>query len=145
MYVIHNVHILEFLNTSKCSRVPNNEINMKVRTPVMLLKNIDHSLRLCNVTRLVVTRLGKHIMGAKILTGSNFGKNVLIFRLSITSSDSRLPFKFNEDNFFLLFCILYAMTTNKSQQSLSYVDLFLMISGFSHGQLYVAVSRIRSR
>ncbi|XP_073045902.1 uncharacterized protein [Primulina eburnea] len=92
--LLNDVHTPEFLNGIRCSGVPNHELNLKVGTPVMLLRNIDHSLGLCNDTRLIVTRLENHVLEGQIITGSNGGHKVLIPRISLMSSDPRLPFKF---------------------------------------------------
>ncbi|XP_073154173.1 uncharacterized protein [Henckelia pumila] len=110
--LLHDVHTPEYLNEIKCSRVPNHELNLKVGTPVMLLRNIDYSLCLCNGTRLIATRLENHVLEGQILTESNAGHKVLIPRMSLTLSDPRLPFKFQRRQYPLI--VSYAMTINKS-------------------------------
>ncbi|KAL3639576.1 hypothetical protein CASFOL_017483 [Castilleja foliolosa] len=92
--MLGDVHTPEFLNSIKCSGVPNHELNLKVGTPIMLLRNIDPSNGLCNGTRLLTTRLGSYVLECKILTGHNAGEKVLIPRLTLTPSNVRVPFKF---------------------------------------------------
>ncbi|XP_075492602.1 uncharacterized protein LOC142530668 [Primulina tabacum] len=122
--LLNDFHTPEFLNGIRCYGVLNHELNLKVGTPVMLLRNIDHSLGLCNGTRLIVTRLGNHVLEGQILTGSNAGHKVLIPKMSLTPSDPRLHFKFQQRQYPLI--ISYAITINKSLgQSLSYVGIFL--------------------
>ncbi|XP_019178168.1 PREDICTED: ATP-dependent DNA helicase PIF1-like [Ipomoea nil] len=131
-------HTPKFLNGLKCSGVPNHSLALKIGSPVMLLRNIDHSTGLCNGTRLMIYKLGDHVVEAKILFGSNAGTKVLIPRLSLTPSDPKLPFKFQRRQFPLM--LSYA---NKSKgQTMSTVGLLLKKSIFVHGQLYVTLSRV---
>ncbi|XP_020982469.1 uncharacterized protein LOC110273612 [Arachis duranensis] len=47
----------EFLNDIKCSELPNHKLTLKLEVAVMLLRNIDQILGLCNGARLIVTNL----------------------------------------------------------------------------------------
>jgi ATP-dependent exoDNAse (exonuclease V) alpha subunit len=132
----------EYLNTITLPGMPLHQTAVKVGCPIMLLRNLDPSSRLCNGTRMIVTRTADRVIEAKILTGSHGGQTVFIPRISLDAnpSSTNLPFTLRRRQFPIR--IAFAMTINKSQgQSLQVVGLRLHEPVFAHGQLYVALSR----
>lgn len=134
----------EFLNSLTTSGLPNFKIKLKVGTPITLLKDLNPSEGLCIGTRLIVTRLANFVLQAKIISGKNIGNLTLIPRISMSPLQSPWPFKLIRRQFPIV--VSYAMTINESQgQSFDYVGIYLPNPGFSHEQLYEAVSRVKSR
>ena len=77
------------------------------------------------------------------MTGKHSGKMVFLPRITLTPSDSVLPFQLQRRQFPVR--PAFAMTINKCQgQTLEYVEIDLTQPIFTHGQLYVALSRDRS-
>ncbi|XP_058747147.1 uncharacterized protein LOC131620148 [Vicia villosa] len=139
-----NILTPEFLSSLRTSGLPTHHLKLKVGTPIMLMRNIDQSEGLCNGTRLIVTKLGTHVIEASIIAGKNCGNQVYIPRMDMSPSQSPWPFKLNRRQFPII--VSYAMTINKSQgQSLDTVGLYLPRDVFTHGQIYVALSRVTTK
>ncbi|KAF7807930.1 ATP-dependent DNA helicase PIF1 [Senna tora] len=109
---IVEVYTTEFLNTILGSGLPYHELKLKVGAPIMLLRNIDRSMGLCNGTRLILTRMCDHVIEASIMSGKFASEKVLIARMLITPTDSKLPFKFQRRQFPVV--LSFAMSINKS-------------------------------
>ncbi|XP_058765888.1 uncharacterized protein LOC131639408 [Vicia villosa] len=131
----------EFLSSLRTSGMPNHHLKLNVGTPIMLMRNIDQSEGLCNGTRLCITKLATHVIEASIMGGKGSGNLVYIPRMDMSQSQSPWPFKLNRRQFPVM--VSYSMTINKSQgQSLDNVGLYLPRDVFTHGQIYVALSRV---
>ncbi|KAJ3520762.1 hypothetical protein NMY22_g12605 [Coprinellus aureogranulatus] len=136
---------VEMLRSISGSGIPPGELRLKVGCPVILLRNLDPALGLCNGTRLVVVRMTDRVVEGRILGGAHDRELVFIPRISLTPSDSidSISFTFKRRQFPLQ--LAFALTINKAQgQSVKHVGIDLRIPVFGHGQLYVALSRVTS-
>ncbi|XP_073359734.1 uncharacterized protein [Aegilops tauschii subsp. strangulata] len=107
----------EFLNGLTPNGLPPHALKLKLNCPVILLRNIDPANGLCNGTRLVVRGFERNTIDAEIFKRKQFP-----IRLS------------------------FAMTINKAQgQTIPIVGVYLPNPVFSHGQLYVALSRATAK
>ncbi|PIA51519.1 hypothetical protein AQUCO_01100400v1 [Aquilegia coerulea] len=114
-----------------------------VGCPIMLLRNLQPRDGLCNGMRLMVIQFATRVIEEKILNGSHAGNYVFIPRITLQPSVSETPFQMARRQFPVR--LAFAMTINKSQgQSVKYVGIDLRNHVFSHGQLYVALSRCTS-
>ncbi|XP_049350419.1 uncharacterized protein LOC125815062 [Solanum verrucosum] len=137
----NNYYQEEYLNTLTPNGLPPHRLVLKENAPIMMLRNLDPSNGLCNGTRLICRGFDNNVVHAEITTGEFATKHVFIPRIQLSPPENEgYPFKFIRKQFPIRLC--FAMTINKAQgQTIPNVGLYLPQHVFSHGQLYVALSR----
>ena len=87
----------------------------------------------------------RNAIDAEIVIGQHAGRRVFLPRIPLCPSDNDMfPFKFKRKQFPVR--LSFAMTINKAQgQTIPIVGVYLPNPVFSHGQLYVALSRATAK
>ena len=136
-----HIYPTEFLNTIELQGIPPHTLELRQGSVIILLRNLNPSEGHVNGTRYIVQNLLPHVIDAISISGSNVGTRIFLPRIWLTSKDSTLPFEMRRKQFPVK--LAYSMTANKSQgQTLDFVGIYIPTEFFSHGQFYVAMSRV---
>ena len=139
---LHESLLQEYLNKLCPLSLPPYELRLRQNAVVMLIRNLSISEGLCNGTRLLILNTTDNALRCEILTGDKAKEIVFLSRITLYSEND-YPFTFKRRQFPVK--LAFAMTINKSQgQTFDRISLDLQKDVFSHGQLYVALSRVRS-
>ncbi|GMF35712.1 unnamed protein product [Phytophthora fragariaefolia] len=104
----------EILNSVNINGAPPHKLTLKKGAPIVLMRNLNHDLVLCNGTRLRAVELKSNVIHAKIMTGERRGQDVLIPRIVFIrgGNDASFPYPLRRKPFPVQ--AAFAMTINKA-------------------------------
>ena len=136
-----HIYPMEFMNTIELQGIPPHLLELKPGAVIILLRNLNPIEGHVNGTRYVIQNLLPHVIDALAIGGSKAGARLFIPRIWLATKDATLPFEMKRKQYPVK--LAYSMTANKAQgQTLEQVGIYIAREFFSHGQLYVANSRV---
>ena len=136
----------EFLNSLTPNSCPQHRLVLKVGAPIILMRSIDAINGHVNGAQYNVIGLGKNYIHAQLAVGPYVNgpkPEILIPKIKFLPEDRKLPFEFQRIQFPVR--LGFAITSNRSQgKTYECIGIYLTRDFFTHGQLYVALSRVGS-
>ena len=103
---------VEYLNSINTGSFPPYQLEIKIDVPLMLLRNLDPGLGLCNGIRLRLMQMTNRVLHVEIISEPCTGQLVFIPRIKLISSEE-LPFELHRVQFPVR--LAFTMTINKYQ------------------------------
>ena len=130
----------EHLNKYNPGTLPQHILELKPYCPLMILRNIDLYNGIANGTRVQLLQIHQKCLQVKLLNGP-FKDNIrFLCKIPNTNKNDR-NIKMIRRQFPIRLC--YGMTIHKAQgQTIERLGIYLPNPVFTHGQLYVALSRV---
>ena len=121
--------------------MPDHKIVVKIGAMYILLRNMNFEEGLVNGTKVVIKLIRKFII--EVFLPKNENKTYLIPRINFKFSAGDTGIHILRKQFPIK--LAYALTINKAQgETLNLAGIDLRDDVFAHGQLYVALSRVRN-
>ncbi len=131
----HEVSV-EVLQSLRPHNVPPAKLKLKLGCPLIVMRNLSIKRGLCNGTRVMLTGIRRRVLQVRLPDG----QYEMIPLIKLMVEERSLPWVLNRSQFPAK--LVFMMTINKAQeQSLEVVGVDLRDAVFTHGQLYVALSR----
>ena len=147
MEITPTTEMLDFLTLASQPGVPPHALRMKVGCLCSIMRNLSINNSLVKNVRVTVTKLNRFTIKVKILllVVNNFTSQLFCLpQINFEFQLSHCPWTVQRKQFPLR--LAYATTFNSCQGlTLDKTVLDLCIPVFAHGQLYTALSRVRSR
>ena len=147
MEITSTTEMLDFLALASQPGVPPHALRMKVGCLCSIMRNLSIDNGLVKNARVIVTKLNYFTVEVKTLPSvvNNFTSQLFCLpRINFEFQPSHCPWTVQRRHFPLR--LAYATTFNSCQGlTLDKMVLDLRIPVFAHGQLYTALSRVRSR
>ena len=133
----------DYIASLSMKGAPPSILQLKVGAKYMCIRNLDAPRGIINGTMLRLLHIGRRYLQMQVLTGKSEGSVELMLKskFTITPEASGLPFTLLRVQYPLI--PAYCLSVHKAQgQSLLRLGIVFESDPFTHGQLYVALSRV---